>query len=55
MKGRRGSMGFWMGGDKSSQKKVRSKCGKWWKTDTVPVVVIDEEKEDPHKTWYILV
>ena len=23
------------------------------KTDTVPVVVIDEEKEKAHKTWYI--
>jgi hypothetical protein len=22
------------------------------KTDTVPVVVIDEEKEKAHKTWY---
>jgi len=22
------------------------------KTDTVPVVVIDEEKEKTHKTWY---
>jgi hypothetical protein len=22
------------------------------KADTVPVVVIDEEKEKPHKTWY---
>nr|MBC8521354.1 hypothetical protein [Methanomicrobia archaeon] len=23
------------------------------KIDTVPVVVIDEEKEKAHKTWYI--
>ena len=23
------------------------------KTDTVPVVVIDEEKKKAHKTWYI--
>ena len=23
------------------------------KTDTAPVVVIDEEKEKAHKTWYI--
>ena len=23
------------------------------KTDTVPVVVIDEENEKAHKTWYI--
>jgi len=34
-----------MDGDKSLQKKkVRSKCGKWWKIDIVPVVVIDEER-----------
>ena len=33
----------WMG-IKVCKKKVRSKCGKWWKIDIVPVVVIDEER-----------
>ena len=32
---------------------IRGERYSYEKADTVPVVVIDEEKEKAHKTWYI--